>query len=271
MDNQYPVDNEPSIKLRIKIANKDGTICLSSIYGSYNYICDIDTPKNELAEIFCPHCDVILNTNAECNICKAPMVMCYLDMGGKINICSRTGCKNHNVVFDDLSNALNKLYQVYGFHTHHEHIEKSKQPFESVTDETKEEKEILETGTFLQAYCPFCRRALIENDILKLKIVNEKGVGYIELSPFLNVFSSKSTVFLAEGKPVGDLRCFHCDESLVLKDKKCELCGSQTARIHISARSKLIDFYICSKKGCRWHGLSEDDINEIKLDDSLEW
>jgi rRNA maturation endonuclease Nob1 len=54
-------------------------------------------------------------------------------------------------------------------------------------------------------------------------------------------------------------------------EKTCELCGSPVARISLSARSKLIDFYICSKKGCRWHGLSEDDINEIKLEDSLEW
>jgi rRNA maturation endonuclease Nob1 len=57
----------------------------------------------------------------------------------------------------------------------------------------------------------------------------------------------------------------------MLDDKNCEKCGSPVAMIAISARSKLIDFYICSKKGCRWHGLSEDDIEEIKLEDSLEW
>lgn len=275
MDEEHPVDNEPSIKINIEIAGKKGTIRLSSIYGSYNFTCDVETPQDEIATFTCPHCNGILNSEVKCEVCKAPMVPFYLDMGGKVAICSRRGCKNHLVEFEDLSNALRKLYQEYGYISKRQEVEESEITIKEKSQEDleKEEyKEIIESGTFLHAYCPYCNRSLIESDMLKLKIVNDKNeTGYILLSPYLNVFSSKSTIFLLEGKPVGDLKCFHCNQSLMVTKKKCEECGSPIAMISISARSKLIDFYICSKKGCRWHGLSEDDMNEIKLEDSIEW
>jgi ssDNA-binding Zn-finger/Zn-ribbon topoisomerase 1 len=273
MDEEVLVDNEPSIKLKIEVENKVGTINLSSIYGSYNYICSFDVPQNAIATFICPNCNQVINSKEECKVCRAPLVPFHLDMGGQVNICSRAGCRNHFVEFEDLTNALARFYQEYGYlnKTKTDEFEEVGKPSEVETDENVE---IIESGTFLYAYCPFCKRSLIESDMLKLKIVNPKGeVGYIMLSPYLNVFSSKSTIFLPEGKPVGDLRCFHCDSSLMVdeKEKVCEVCSSPIARISISARSKLIDFYICSKKGCRWHGLSEDDLNEIRLEDSIEW
>jgi methionyl-tRNA synthetase len=104
--------------------------------------------------------------------------------------------------------------------------------------------------------------------MLKLKIRNgEEGI--LILSPYMNVFSSKSTVFLPEDKVVGDLLCPHCDHSLILHDKTCETCGSPVAKISVSARTKLI--YLCTKKGCKWHGLSENDLYEIRLENSMEW
>ena len=30
-------------------------------------------------------------------------------------------------------------------------------------------------------------------------------------------------------------------------------------------------FYICSRKGCTWHGLNKNDLENIRLEDSLEW
>ncbi len=106
--------------------------------------------------------------------------------------------------------------------------------------------------------------------MLKLKIHNGEE-GFLMLSPYLNVFTSKSTIFLAEDKTVKDILCCHCNQSLISEDKTCEKCGSEVAKIAIGARTKLIDFYICTKKGCRWHGLSSDDLIDIRLQDSLEW
>ena len=39
----------------------------------------------------------------------------------------------------------------------------------------------------------------------------------------------------------------------------------------VGATSRLVDFYVCSKKGCTWHGLSREDMNDIRLEQSLEW
>jgi hypothetical protein len=268
MDENSPVDNESSVFLHIDIAKKKGDIHLSSIYGSYNYVSDIDCPSDEVGVFSCPHCGKTLNSKVECNVCKASMVKLILDIGGKINFCSRSGCKNHSVEFEDLNNALRKMYQEYGYQSKISHEVQA----EEIEIPVDEDKEIIETGSFLHAYCPHCRKSLIESDMLKLKIINDiNEEGYVMLSPYLNVFSSKSTVFLSEGKPVEDLQCFHCNSTLMVSDKTCEVCESPVAAISIGARSKLIDFFICSKKGCKWHGLSEDDINEIKLEDSLEW
>ena len=120
--------------------------------------------------------------------------------------------------------------------------------------------------------CPHCKKGLIENNMLKFKIEKDDGkIGYLLLSPYLNVFSHKSTIRLPEKKAVKAIKCWHCESSLIEKDKKCPKCGSEIARISVAAMSKMIDFYICSKKGCTWHGLSDEDLKYIIIEDSEEW
>jgi len=268
MDDEHLVDNEPSILLNIEIAGNKGNIRLSSIYGSYNYLTDIEMPKDEIAEFSCPHCKALITSDAECLSCGANMVPFYLDMGGKVTICSRNGCKNHFVEFEDLAVALRKMYQEYGLAGKDNF--KPDRKITRVEKPVDEKQEILESGTFLNSYCPHCNKSLIENSMLKLKIQNGEE-GFLLLSPYLNVFMSKSTIFLEEDKPLKDVRCWHCDTSLIPKDKQCEKCGSDVVRIEVGARTKLIEFYICTKKGCRWHGLSGDDYFDIRLQDSIEW
>lgn len=272
MDKHVNVDNEPSIKLDVKYKGTKGLIHLSSIYGSYNYSCTIDIPKDEIAEFSCPSCHKVVNSDVKCLSCGGEMVPFYLDMGGKVSICARSGCKNHHVEFEDLSQALKKLYQEYGFRGRkYPKDDREVRPSYSKATEIKDERtEIIETGTFLQSYCPYCRKSLIENELLKLKIINGEE-GFLLLSPYLNSFTTKSTIFLPEDKVVTDIKCFHCNTSLVEKDKNCGSCHSPIAKINVSASSKLIDFYICTKKGCKWHGLSEDDLYSIKLEESDEW
>ncbi len=271
MDPEHTVDNSPGIKLNIRSYENRGNIYLSSIYGSYNYICDFTPARDEQAEFSCPACKSVLISEKKCSICKAPMVPLYLDIGGVVEFCSRAGCKNHFVEFDDLAQALNKFYQDY----HYPDLFGDKFRSDNVISKTAEDKsvpEIIESGSFLHAYCPFCNRSLIESNTIKLKVLNNTGEeGFLILSPYLNVFSSKSTIFLNENKVVKDIKCTHCGESLIKQGKSCETCGSPVALVSVGARTKLIDFYICSKKGCRWHGLSDEDVNEIKLEDSLEW
>ena len=95
--------------------------------------------------------------------------------------------------------------------------------------------------------CPHCNKSLIEDNMLKLKIHNGEE-GFLMLSPYLNVFTSKSTIFLEEDKTLKDVRCWHCDKSLIPEEKNCEKCGSDVVKIEVGARTKLIDFYICILK-----------------------
>jgi ssDNA-binding Zn-finger/Zn-ribbon topoisomerase 1 len=270
MDQEQLIDNEAGIHLNVECHGSKGDIWLSSIYGSYNYKVSVDLPKNEVVNFYCPHCHDLMNSRTECMTCGAGMVPFYLDMGGKVSICSRSGCKNHFVEFEDLSIALRKFYQEYGYSGKMAPLAREERLPDPEKAKRDEVRDILESGTFLHTYCPHCRKTLIDGDMLKLKIKNgEEGVLY--LSPYLNVFSSKSTVFLPEDKVVEDLSCPHCNHTLILDDKVCGRCASPVARISVSARVKLIDFYICTKKGCRWHGLSENDLYEIRLEDSNEW
>ncbi len=273
MDEKIKVDNCPSYKLKIKVGEKEGIMNLSSVWESYNYLCDIETPENSIVKVFCSHCNSEIISNTVCEVCDAPMIAFDLDIGGKIDICSRVGCKNHFVKFVDFTFALKNLFdesELSGMPYYRKMTISSKGSDTALSHE-EEKIEIIKSGTFLHAFCPHCRKTLIENNMIKLKVGKGKKVGYIMLSPYLNVFTSKSTIYLQEGKEIGGLRCFHCDTSLMVKNHPCEECGSEVFKIEISARTKLLNFYLCSKKGCRWHGLSKEDLNDIRLEDSLEW
>jgi len=273
MDSEELIDKKPGIKLAIKAGDKTGFIYLSSVWGSYNYKSQIPLPFDMIAQFYCPLCKKEIKSNNHCSLCDAPMIPFILDMGGKVSICSRSTCKNHFVEFDDLSEALNKLYQEFEFtgkYTPEELkiIQRKQEPY--VKEENKS-LEILKSGIFLMSYCPNCRKSLIDHNLLKLKINTSGNSGILLLSPFMNVFTSESTIFLQEDKPVTNISCPHCDTSLISTEKTCEFCGSPVARIFVSARTKMINFYICSKKGCKWHGVSDEDLQDIKLEDSLEW
>lgn len=267
------VDNKPTIRLGIRSGDQTGFIYLSSVWGSYNYHCKIELTEHTIAQFFCPTCKLQIISENNCSICDAPMVPFILDMGGRVRICSRSGCRNHSLEFKDFSLALNKLYQEYGFNRKYTEEERKIMSRAPVTrhQETDQDQEMLKSGAFLMSYCPHCRKSLIERDTLMLKITTKGETGVLLLSPYMNIFTSECTVFLQEDTPVQDISCPHCNTSLISAGKECESCGSPVAKILISARTKMINFYICSKKGCKWHGLSDEDLQDIKLEDSLEW
>ncbi|MGB9697224.1 MAG: FAD-dependent oxidoreductase [Ignavibacteria bacterium] len=72
MDPEQLVDNEPSIKLKIEVENKIGTINLSSIYGSYNYVCSFEVPENAIATFICPSCNQVINSKVVVAIGTGP-------------------------------------------------------------------------------------------------------------------------------------------------------------------------------------------------------
>jgi len=272
MDDSRPVDNCPSIRMHIQVGEETGLIHLSSVWESYNYMCTIETPNNEIIKLSCPHCNSAIKCNAVCEVCHAPMISLDLDLGGNICLCSRVGCRNHFVKFVDFSFALKQLYIETGY-SERPYMENMSIPEKKRGPVTEEEEKIaiIRTGTFLKTYCPHCRKSLTEKGSIKFKVDRGDEEGYLMLSPYLNIFTSRSTIRLPEDEIITNIKCFHCGHSLMITEEVCGECGSQVARILVSTTKRLVDFYFCSKKGCTWHGLSREDLNDIRLEGSLEW
>ena len=115
MDEEHPVDECASINLLINIGGKEGNIHLSSLYGSYEFDCDIETPEGLVAEFKCPKCNELLNSRKQCQECGAPKVDLKINGGGVAVICSRSGCKNHHVNYVDLAATINRFYRQHQY------------------------------------------------------------------------------------------------------------------------------------------------------------
>ena len=264
MDSEVHVDDIPSIKLNISENGERGTINLSSFYGSYNYECDIDIHDELIYQFYCPHCIENLNSEEEnCDVCSSQAVTLKIREGGEVRFCPRAGCKNHNVEFVDLSNVLNYLKK---------NIEKPEIIEINSAEEKALQKELIRSGTFLRIYCPHCKKSLVEKNSVMFKIVNQKNEkGYLTLSPYLNVFAEKSTIFVPNGAVASDILCPFCEKSLVDPEDLCQECKSPTVNVNVAAVRKMIDFHFCSMKGCHWHSLSQEDLHHVLMEDSLSW
>jgi ssDNA-binding Zn-finger/Zn-ribbon topoisomerase 1 len=269
MDSHHKLDGQSCISVDADVQGIKGYLRLSPVYGSYTLESEHPLSEGAIVSVSCPKCKSKLVSTFTCDVCHAPMVPLLLEEGGKIHICSRKGCKKHFLEFEDVDEALAKFYDTYaldGGTLRPRH--KAARP----ADEPDDAKAIMASGSFLQSYCPHCRRSLIDCSSLAFTVIGGDGrEGALLLSPYLNVFTNKSTIEIPHGEEVKDLQCPHCRHSLIAEGDKCDRCGSRTAKITLGAMHKLISFFICLRKGCTWHGLSDDDTKLIMLEDSKEW
>jgi glutamate synthase (NADPH) small chain len=127
----------------------------------------------------------------------------------------------------------------------------------------------LKFKTYLNTYCPHCHNSFnIERK--ELKSINFKGIFEekeidLILSPYLDVFEVEASLPIPKDKCLDDLICPKCSKSLINKDVECGECGSMVGEILISAASRLLPFYICTRYGCEWHGLTKADERRVKL------
>ena len=134
----------------------------------------------------------------------------------------------------------------------------------------KDELDKIAPGTELTIYCPHCHQGLnlyepkSNKTWFRLNIKAGGRKGELFLSPKLDEFERRSSPELKEGQAVEELACPLCQASLIESGAYCGECDSPAARIMISVRSKLIPFYLCTKAGCRWHGISKADELKIK-------
>lgn len=117
MNSYQPIHDKPSIRVKIKNGDTNGTLRLCSLYGCYAHESDIELQKNTVYEFYCPSCNESLIIKENCDVCEAPLVEFKLELGGKAQVCSRKGCDNHFIAFKDLGTAMHALEGDYG-HTH---------------------------------------------------------------------------------------------------------------------------------------------------------
>jgi hypothetical protein len=111
MDEGNKVDDKPGIKLHIKASKGEGNIWLSSLYGSFDFQSDVVLMDDEIVLFSCPFCKEAITSKDLCGACSAPVASVNLDMGGKINFCTRRVCTKHSAEFEDLELAMKKLYE----------------------------------------------------------------------------------------------------------------------------------------------------------------
>ncbi len=128
-------------------------------------------------------------------------------------------------------------------------------------------RNVLRTGTYLHTSCPACRGDLVDDGWIRLRASNASGkVGELKLSPRFNVFDKEATIPFDSGAPIPSLQCPRCNTSLIVSDQTCELCGSPAAKVRVSAVRLEVTLYFCTRAGCRWHGVSEEDRRRLILD-----
>lgn len=113
MDESSPLHDVPSIYLKVSYKDRNGNIHLCSQFGCYEHTSDLDLASNEIPEFSCPHCGTAL-VGDTCEKCKAPMVPLLLENGGKVNFCSRKGCPQHQIVFENVNDAMQLFYDEFG-------------------------------------------------------------------------------------------------------------------------------------------------------------
>jgi len=263
MDTDVTLDNESSIKVDIKIQGEKSWLRLSSVWGSYNLESEKRLKSGDVVEFYCPHCSKSLALKDKCETCGSPKVELNLNTGGKVTICSKRGCTKHAIEIDNVKDFLriaSDHYSMEGYYSGQE-----------ATPSVKSVPQISKK-VFINSFCPHCKASLVEDGVKILKVINDNGeAGMLYLSPYLNVFIHKSDVELSEGLAVKDAMCPSCNKSLMNKKLKCNVCSAPVVRIEVKAMNKIFPFDICSRKGCKWHGINEEDLKLMFLEDSDEW
>ncbi len=95
MDPANPVRGCPSIRLTFALEGKQGWMCLSSLYGSFDVKSEFEIPPDAVVKIFCPHCRAELGDPWPCMECDAPMISLAVPGGGVARVCTRRGCRGH--------------------------------------------------------------------------------------------------------------------------------------------------------------------------------
>ncbi|MBM3318573.1 MAG: hypothetical protein FJY75_12045 [Candidatus Eisenbacteria bacterium] len=128
-------------------------------------------------------------------------------------------------------------------------------------------RRVLRTGTYLHTSCPLCRAEIVEGDWIHFRAIAPDGaLGDLRLSARFNVFDQESTIALGAGDQVRDLACPRCGVSLLDAKLRCAQCGAAAVRIRVAAVRTELDLLLCSRYGCHWHDVPEEDRQRLVLE-----
>jgi len=100
------LDGFPAIELGATLAGQEGRVYLSQIYGSFESRSrGISDEPGDLVAFSCPHCREPFPVEQICR-CGAPMIGFFLVCGGILRICTRSGCEEHFLQFEDPDDAF---------------------------------------------------------------------------------------------------------------------------------------------------------------------
>lgn len=134
------------------------------------------------------------------------------------------------------------------------------------------ERTVLKSGSYLRCFCPHCGESLMRNNMVHLESVTADGrSGWLELSPYLNVFERKSDLAVPENAEVADLKCGACGKSLKVEGRRCGTGDAHVSCVLVGISNVRVPFYFCMRNGCPWHCIDPEDEHRIILDESMEW
>ncbi|MBP7865622.1 MAG: hypothetical protein KA419_06695 [Acidobacteria bacterium] len=250
------IESDNIVMTVVRPGGERGVLTLSPYLNVFESTSTVRLPEGEEVEDFiCPHCAKSLKEpEKRCGACGAHIMTLLARVETEVfdfHICMRKSCYWHGITTEKREKLL---LEMAGFRKPGDHVE------------------MIRTGTKLQCFCPNCKASLVKGEDLVVHILGTDGrIGELRLSPYLNVFRNECSIFIPPGAEVEDMICPQCKGSLWLNDKRCEVCDSKAAKMRIRASVLDLDFYICMRDQCHWHGLSEGDRQRILLDESLEW
>jgi len=128
-------------------------------------------------------------------------------------------------------------------------------------------KGILRTGSYLHASCPVCRGDMIDGQWIQFLVAGVDGSqGLLQLSPRFNVFDKQASIPIETGEELRDLQCPRCRASLIDADLHCGRCGARAVKLHVVSARLELTLFICSRMGCPWHGITEEDRRRLVLE-----
>lgn len=100
------IHGHPSIELIISFEQKRSWVRYSRIYGFHKVQTEHEIPADTTVDLLCPHCSANLLNNAVCTKCGAAMAHLKISGGGRMGICSRSGCDEQTLDLDDPVSGL---------------------------------------------------------------------------------------------------------------------------------------------------------------------